>query len=126
MTFGLLHNRAALAFVSALVLLTGCAWPTYNQATLKAIKTESEHLMKAYPIVPPKHSVRVPRGHWPPAIEKLRPESVTVYEWGVDIWTNPYFDGGWGYHVPRRKQDLPRPAGAYSEPGPGVYWHGPL
>lgn len=126
MTFGLLHNRAALAFLAALVLLTGCAWPTFDQAALKAIRAEALLLMKTHPIKPPKDWAKVPKSQWPPAIAKLQPESVTVYEWGVDIWTNPHFDGGWGYHVPRRKEDLPRPAGAYSEPGPGVYWHGPL
>lgn len=125
MTVGLPHNRAALAFVAALLLLGGCELPTRNQATLKEIKAESEQLMKAYPIVPPDAWVNVPRDHWPPAIAKLEPFLVTVHEWGVDISTKPYFDGGWGYMIPRRKQDLPMPAGCYSEPGPGVFWHGP-
>ena len=123
--FGLLHNRAALAFLAALVLLTGCEFPTYNQTKLKAIKAESELLMKTYPIVPPQEWVDVPESQWPPAIAKLHPHFVTVYGWGVAISTKPYFDGGWGYMIPRRKQDLPMPAGCYSEPGPGVFWHGP-
>lgn len=125
MTFGLLHNRPALAFVSALVLLTGCERPTHDQTALKAIKTESEMLMKAYPIVPTKGWTDVPKSQWPPAIAKLHPQSVTVHEWGVDISTKPYFDGGWGYMIPRREKDVPMPAGCYSEPGPGVFWHGP-
>ena len=67
----------------------------------------------------------IPRAQWPPAIASLKPAFVTVQEWGVDIDVKPYFDGGWGYQIPRNKRDLPKPAGCYSEPGPDVFWHGP-
>jgi hypothetical protein len=123
--FKQLHSRAALAVLAALILVAGCERPTRNQVALKAIKAESELLMKTHPIRPPETSVEVPSSLWPPAIAKRHPESVTVYEWGVEILTKPYFDGGWGYMIPRRKQDVPMPSSCYSEPGPGVYWHGP-
>ena len=62
---------------------------------------------------------------WPPVIASLRPHFVAVHTWGVSISIKPYFDGGWGYHVARSKRDLPMPEGCYSEPGEGVFWHGP-
>jgi len=68
----------------------------------------------------------VPEREWPPVIASLHPHAVTVYGWGIDISIKPYFDGGWGYAIPRKdKQDLPMPAACYSEPGQGVFWHDP-
>jgi hypothetical protein len=98
--------------------------PTHDESVLRAIKTESERLVATHPIKPPAHWADIPKREWPPTIAGLRPFSVTVFEWGVDILVRPDFDGGWGYEVPRDKRDLPMPAGCYSEPGPGVFWHG--
>ncbi len=67
----------------------------------------------------------IPKEQWPPIISGLHPEHVTVHTWGVDILTKPYFDGGYGYEVPRSKTDLPMPASCYSEPSQGVFWYGP-
>ena len=119
------HSRAAFAILAAVILIAGCQCPTRNQTRLKAIKAEAELLMKTHPIKPPKDWAHLPKSQWPPAIAKLEPYSVTIHPWGVDISTKPYFDGGWGYMIPRQEKDLPMPAGCYSEPGPGVYWHGP-
>ena len=114
-----------LAVLAALLLLSSCPGPTYNPGVLKAIKTESEMLAASHPIKPSEHWVHVPESEWPPVIASLKPEWVTVYRWGVDIYVIPFFDGGWGYQVGRSKQDLPMLPGCYSEPSPGVFWHGP-
>ena len=41
--------------------------------------------------------------------------------------TKPFFDGGWGYGVPRsgKKEDLGMVLGCWSEVSPGLFWHGP-
>lgn len=116
----------ALVVLAMLALLGGCAWPTVAPVKLRAIKTESLTLMARYPIKPPEESVEVPKSQWPHVIASLEPEAVTVHKWGVDIWIKPYFDGGWGYHVPRNERDLPRSREYYWEPGDGVFWYGPL
>ena len=67
----------------------------------------------------------VPPQKWPRAIAGLKPESVTVFGWGVDVVTKSGLDGGWGYQVPRRGADLPMPAGCYDEPVRGIFRHGP-
>jgi len=114
-----------LPILAALALLTGCHLPTHDQSKLKAIQAESERLFAAHPIEPSKGWADIPKNQWPPVIKSLHPYSVTVFGWGVDITTKPYFDGGWGYEVPQGgKHDLPMPAGCYSELGHGVFWHG--
>jgi len=50
---------------------------------------------------------------------------VIIFPNSVDINTRTFFDGGWGYNVPRSKRDLPMPADCYSEPIEGVFWHEP-
>jgi hypothetical protein len=50
---------------------------------------------------------------------------VTVDSNGVDIMTKPYFDGGYGYFVPRIEGKLPYPEARYSALGQGVYWYRP-
>jgi hypothetical protein len=116
---------AALAVALALALLSGCTSPTSDPVKLRAIENEARSLMAHHPITPPGDRAEVPMSRLPSAIAGLRPQSVTVYHWGVDIMVKPYFDGGWGYEVPRNKQGLPMPANCYSEPYPGVFWHGP-
>jgi hypothetical protein len=98
--------------------------PTHNQSELKAIKAEAQSLVATHPIKP-KGWVDVPKSEWPPVIASLQPYSVTVHTWGVDISIKPYFDGGWGYAVSRNKRDLPMLEKCWSEPGQGVFWHGP-
>jgi len=82
-------------------------YPTYNQTKLKAVKVEAEILVAKHPIKASVYRVKIPKSQWPPAIASLEPEEVSVHRWGVDILIKSYFDGGWGYGVTRKKQDLP-------------------
>ena len=101
--------------------------PAWNQSSLKGIKAESQVLMANYPVVPPDYWTNVPKDQWPPTIASLEPFDVTVHTWGVNIGTKPFFDGGWGYGVPRsgKKTDLPMLQECWSEVSPGLFWHGP-
>jgi ribonuclease BN (tRNA processing enzyme) len=58
---------------------------------LKAIKAEAQALMMT-------HTGRaystIPKSRWPRAIAALRPETVTIYEDGINILMKPEFDGG--------------------------------
>ena len=123
MRFKLLDGGGAFALLAALTLLTGCIFaprPTHDPSTLKAIAAESRTLMAARPT--PTY-VTVPKSQWPPVIASLKPFDVTVFSYGVNIATKPYFDGGWGYFVPRREGELPKPTDRYSELGHDVYWY---
>jgi hypothetical protein len=121
-----LHIGGAFAALAiALTLLAGCSRPTRDPSTLRAIKAESQYLTTTHPLNPTKGWVGVPKNQWTPAIASLEPYDVTVYSWGVGIGIKRWFDGGWGYDVPHNKRDLPMPAECYSEPGEGVFWHGP-
>lgn len=129
MCFNPSMSRSAYAFISCVALaimslVGGCNRPVPDPAKLKAIRTESQALMTQHP-VSAGGVYRVPQDDWPPVLRSLHPEMITVYHWGVDVRTKAYFDGGWGYNVPRNKRDLPMLASCYSEPSPGVFWHGP-
>jgi hypothetical protein len=87
---------------------------------LKAIKAEAQLLMRAYPV-----DGAPPRARWPHTIAGLEPEFVMINPDGVHITTRAYFDGGWGYFVPRKAQDSPQPVGRFEEAGQGVYWWHP-
>jgi hypothetical protein len=113
------------ALAATLMLLCSCTGPTHDQDKLRAIKAEARALEASHPIKPPQHWVEIPQREWPPAIARLKPWIVTVHSWGVDIGIKPYFDGGWGYQIPHKADEMPMPAGCYSEPGPGVFWHDP-
>ncbi len=58
-------------------------------------------------------------------IASLEPEAVLVSWSGVHITTKAYFDGGWGYFVPRKGRELPEPVERFEEVGYGVYWWHP-
>ena len=112
--------------LAALLLLASCAGPVRDPSTLEAIRTEALHLAASHPIDPKDGWADVAKSELPPVIASLHPVMVTVSRWGVHIMTKPDFDGGWGYEIPLHgKQDLSMPPGCYSEPGPGVFWHGP-
>jgi hypothetical protein len=99
--------------------------PISDPEKLRAIRTEAEILTAANPTAPSETWVEVPANRWPPTIASLRPESVTVTRWGLDIMIRGYFDGGWGYHVPRDSRNLPMPSECYWRMSDGVFWHGP-
>jgi len=105
--------------------LSGCNWPISDAKKLEVIRAEAQALMKTHLPERLRTWRKVPEGQWPATIAGLHPEDVTVHTWGVDIMTKAYFDGGYGYEVPRRKANLPMPAACYSEPSQGVFWHGP-
>jgi hypothetical protein len=69
--------------------------------------------------------VRVPEERWPKAIASLDRTYVTVYPHGVEVMVKPYFDGGYGYFIPRQGGVLPEPVERFSEIGEGVYWYRP-
>jgi hypothetical protein len=125
MTFMRLSVGRVFAVLAALTLLTGCAFPTHNQSTLKAIKAESKVLMATHSIKSPKGWTEIPKNRLPPVIAGLQPYSVIINQGSVDILIRPDFDGGWGYEVPRNKRGLSMPIECYSEPSEGVFWHSP-
>jgi hypothetical protein len=108
--------------LAAIVLLVACEpRPTWDRAKLKAIRAEAEVLMAK----PSGQDRDLPKAAWPRTIAALRPEFVWVDSDGVEIMTKPYFDGGWGYFVPRDPRTPPEPAGRFEKAGEGVYWHHP-
>lgn len=115
----------ALVAFAAIPFLNGCNQPVSNAAQLAAIRVEAKDLMATRPLEHLGKWGRVPKEQWPATIAGLHPKHVTVDEWGVDILIKPYFDGGYGYEVPRSKADLRMPASCYSELSQGVYWHDP-
>jgi hypothetical protein len=121
-TFKKLRNSAAFAALAALTLLTSCTRPTRDQSVLKAVKAESQILMATRPN---RTYAVIPKSRWPRVIASLKPEAVTVLPDGVDIMTKPYFDGGWGYFVPKSEGAPPKPAGRFSDLGQGVYSYHP-
>lgn len=106
-------------------LIGGCNRPISDAEKLRAIRAEAYGLMKTDAPEKPRSWKKVPKEQWPLAIAGLHPADVTVHTWGVDIMTNAYFDGGYGYQVPLSKADLPMPPACYSEPARGVFWHNP-
>lgn len=123
---GCLYVAVIIAMSAAIGIYSSTPQPTWDQAKLKAIGAESRLLMATHPIKPPKEWANVSEGQWPPAIASLKPFDVTVHQWGVHIGTEPYFDGGWGYGVPRNDVARKMLKGwCYSDAGQGVLWHGP-
>ena len=113
------------AMVAAISILSGCNRPVSDAEQLRAIRAEAQTLMQTNAPARPSKWKDVPKDQWPTAISSLHPEAVTVHVSGVDIMTKAYFDGGYGYEVPRSKVDLLMPAACYSEPSQGVFWHRP-
>lgn len=116
---------AAVAVSFAAAFLGGCTSPISDPAMLRAIESEAQSLTTDRPVIPSDGWVDIPIRKLPPKIASLNPKAVTVHRWGVDIILKPGLDGGYGYAVPQRQEDLPMPAKCYSELGQGVFWHGP-
>ena len=119
--YGQLRGVKAYAFPPLLALLAACAWPTRDESTIRAIRTESLGLIA---VGPTGGFTTAPKGGWPPVIASLDPDSVSVDPDGVHIMIKPSFDGGWGYYVPRDERNVPS-AHRFSALGHGVYWYSP-
>ncbi len=113
--------RAVIAMI-VLLAPTCCHGPTGNPTTLSAIRVESRALMQG------------PDFWWtagdtdrrlPPTIAQLRPDIVSVDRDGVDIYAPNFFDGGWGYHVPRVPNPSPDTVFRHQRVADGVYWFHP-
>nr|WP_294810583.1 hypothetical protein [uncultured Sphingomonas sp.] len=113
------------AVLAAFLLLGGCPGPIYESRRLEAISTESARLMAAYVVDPAQPWGELPRSEWPPAIASVHPENVFVQREQVRIIVVPFFDGGWGYEVTPRKENLGMLTGCYEHLRDGVFWHGP-
>lgn len=86
-----------------------------------AIKAESEAMMRTHST----KALKIPRKELPPVITGLRPVFVTVSPEGIDIVVKPYFDGGYGYYVPKDGRGPPEPVKRYSKLDDGIYWYHP-
>lgn len=122
---GCLTIGAAIAVLTVIGIYSAFPHPTYNQAKLKAIAAESRRLMATYPTSPTEQHADVPKDKWPSAIASLKPYSVVVRPGMVDITTEPFFDGGWGYGFASDKRNLTMLVECWWELGHDVYWHGP-
>jgi hypothetical protein len=120
-----MRRHEALLLALGVLALAGCNRPISDPEQLRAIRGEAVALMQTHAPQPPLAYKEVEERDWPPAIARLHPEVIVVHRWGVDIITTGYFDGGWGYEVPRSKADLPMPVACYAELSEGVFWHGP-
>lgn len=96
--------------------------PPESPSTLRAIAGEARDLM------------RRPRSEWnslgptsalSPSIAALKPDFIVVNEHGVDIVTTAFFDGGWGYYVPKSSQPKADQIFRHRNLGHGVYWFHP-
>ena len=117
-----LRTTAAFALWAELALALGCVRPTRDPEALQAIKADAQVLLAAYPAA--AHA-SVPQDRWPRHIASLKPDFVSVDQYGADITTKAYFDGGYGYFVPRQGQGTPGPAERYRKLAPGIYWFRP-
>jgi len=121
----------------AFMILVFERWPTHDQALLKAINVESRILMAKKFTTTNTYSedanyvfesgeINVPRRQWPHAIASLSPRFVSVYPGhSVDITTEIFFDGGWGYHIQPGDKKPPEPSGRFEYLGEDVYWWHP-
>jgi hypothetical protein len=116
---------ATLVAFAGLAALGGCDRPIFNMSKLPRVRAEALALMRTHPVDPQASGRAIPRAEWPQAIASLNPQWVSVRHGSVDIETRTFFDGGWGYNVPRSERDLSMPKRCYSEPSEGVFWHGP-
>lgn len=103
-----------------MALVSGCERPVSDWSKLGKIKAEAQVLMAAHP-----SDAKVERTRWPREIASLNPEFVMIDAAGVHIIKRAYFDGGWGYFVPRIEGKLPEPVERFKKAGAGVYWWHP-
>lgn len=116
---------ALFTVLAFFLILSGCPGPVYESAKLRAVKSEAERLVATHALEPGERWAEVPQSEWPPAIASLHPEMVVLRPDGVHIYIKPFFDGGWGYEIPRHKDDLGMPLECYQALAAGVFWHDP-
>ncbi len=119
--------RVAPPILILIAIVMYCAFPQpiHDDATLKAVAGESQALMAIHPISPGAQPIEIPRDKWPSAIASLDPDSVKVRNGLVDITTQPYFDGSWGYGFAADQQSLTMLPDCWSYLAHDVYWHAP-
>jgi hypothetical protein len=97
---------------------------TYGKpATLKAIRNEAFELMANPP--PSSGWGRIDDTRLPPTIAALKPDYVIHDGNEVEITTRAYFDGGWGYYVPKSASPSRELLFRHYSVGHGVYWFYP-
>ena len=96
--------------------------PTHNDAKLMAMNAEAHALMTPG-LTQDWHGV--PKSRWPLTIASFDPQWVRVYQWGVEVEIEGFFDGGWGYHIVTKGGTPPMPIECYENLGRGIYWHDP-
>jgi len=102
--------------------ILGCAFPTHDRDKLAAVRAESYALLQAHVTT---QVSEIPEREWPSAIASLRPETVWVDKDGVEILVKPFFDGGYGYYVPREGREQQVSRELFKNLGQGVFWHHP-
>ena len=102
-----------------------------NQALLRAINAEARMLIARKlsgaddRLFRQKGYINLPKSQWPPAIAALSPEFVTVDHASVDVLTEIFFDGGFGYLVQPGIKAPPEPVGRFQYLGEDVYAYHP-
>jgi hypothetical protein len=121
----------------ALIFFAFTRFPVRDPAVLKALNAEARVLIAKKFVTTKKWSreanvegehgeITVRKTEWPPTIASLHPEFVTVYPGdSVEILTEIYFDGGWGYWVQIGNSQLPGPKERYEYLGENVYFWSP-
>ena len=121
----------------ALLIAANVRFPNRDPAFLKALNAESRALMAKKFVTTRKWSreanvegdygdIKVRKAEWPPTIASLHPEFVTVYPGhSVEILTEIYFDGGWGYRVQPGDKEFPEPKPRYEYLGEDIYFWSP-
>lgn len=113
--------RISIGTLAFLLALTGCAWPTRDQDSLKKLRAEADAIVA----VQTADFANLNKNALPPVIAGLKPEFVSASRSGVEIITKPGLDGGWGYYIPAKGAAFPKPRQCYTPIGQGVYWFKP-
>jgi len=97
---GCLSIAAPILILFAIGIYSAFPHPTHDQATLKLVATEAQHLLATRRLSPKERSIVIQKDQWPPAIATLKPYSVIVRPGMVDVATKPFFDGAGGMASP--------------------------
>lgn len=122
---GCLSVAVPFAILIAVGIYSAFPHATHDQPTLSLVAAEARHLLATRRLSPTVRHIVIPKDQWPSTIATLKPYSVIVRLGMVDITTQPFFDGGWGYGFATDRQNLTLLVDCWSELGSDVYWHGP-